>query len=235
MMLKKTFSWRWAAVLCGIVVLLVAIAALQYRWNAQIRQATEVRMGADLESAMMNWHLDLYGEFSAICVALQIGPDSGARDTRDDYLRRYDEWIRAASDPDSVENLYTNRDLIKAVYIWETSQGANHQLLRFDPEHGEIKNSPIPQGLQSLLDHLQQNSGSLRAALRAWRSDDEVIKTEGAGLLPAQKLRSTALPAGNLTRGSRPLSIPSFITHIRLPLAPARLAGWIRSIGPLSF
>ena len=193
MMLKKTFSWRWAAVLCGIAVLLVAIAALQYRWNAQIRQATEVRMGADLESAMMNWHLDLYGEFSAICVALQIGPDSGARDTRDDYLRRYDEWIRAASDPDSVENLYTNRDLIKAVYIWETSQKANHQLLRFDPEQGEIKNSPIPQDLQSLLDHLQQNSGSLRAALRAWRSEEETIKTDSAGLLPAQKLRSTAI------------------------------------------
>ncbi len=193
MMLKKTFSWRWAAVLCGIAVLLVAIAALQYRWNAQIRQATEVRMGADLESAMMNWHLDLYGEFSAICVALQIGPDSGARDTRDDYLRRYDEWIRAASDPDSVENLYTNRDLIKAVYIWETSQKANHQLLRFDSEQGEIKNSPIPQDLQSLLDHLQQNSGSLRAALRAWRSEEETIKTDSAGLLPAQKLRSTAI------------------------------------------
>ena len=193
MMLKKTFSWRWAAVLCGIAVLLVAIAALQYRWNAQIRQATEVRMGADLESAMMNWHLDLYGEFSAICVALQIGPDSGARDTRDDYLRRYDEWIRAASDPDSVENLYTNRDLIKAVYIWETSQKANQQLLRFDSEQGEIKNSPIPHDLQSLLDHLQQNSGSLRAALRAWRSEEETIKTDSAGLLPAQKLRSTAI------------------------------------------
>src|SRR5215475_4310846 len=60
MMLKRSFSWRWAAALSGIAVLLVAIAALQYRWNAQIRQATEVRMGADLESAMMNWHLDLY-------------------------------------------------------------------------------------------------------------------------------------------------------------------------------
>ncbi len=150
-------------------------------------------MGADLESAMMNWHLDLYGEFSAICVALQIGPDSGARDTRDDYLRRYEEWVRAASDPDSVENLYTNRDLIKDVYIWETSQGASHQLLRFDADQGQIENSPIPQQLQSLLEHLQQNSSSLRAALRAWRSDDEAVKTESTGLQPAQKLRSTAI------------------------------------------
>jgi hypothetical protein len=86
---KKFLSWPWAVALCGIAILLIAIAVLQYRWNAQIRQATEVRMGADLESAMMNWHLDLYGEFSAICIALQIGPDSGASDTRDDFLRRY--------------------------------------------------------------------------------------------------------------------------------------------------
>jgi hypothetical protein len=47
----RFLSWPWAAALCGIAVLLVAIGALQYRWNAQIRQATEVRMGADLESA----------------------------------------------------------------------------------------------------------------------------------------------------------------------------------------
>jgi len=150
-------------------------------------------MGADLESAMMNWQLDLDGEFSAICVALQIGPDYGARDTRDNYMSRYAEWIRAASDPDSVENLYANNDLIKDVYIWETSRGSNHQLLRFDAGQGEIRNSPIPQGIQSLLDHLQQNSGSLRAALRAWRSDHDAIRVDGAGLQPAQKLRSTAI------------------------------------------
>jgi hypothetical protein len=102
-------------------------------------------MGADLESAMMNWHLDLYGEFSAICVALQIGPDSGARDTRDDYLRRYDEWIRAASDPDSVENLYTNRDLIKDVYIWETSQ-TETSVARLTA-HGETRLKPRPYGV----------------------------------------------------------------------------------------
>jgi signal transduction histidine kinase len=209
-MLKRSFSWRWVAVLCGIAILLVAIAALQYRWNAQIRQATEVRMGADLESAMMNWHLDLYGEFSAICVALQIGPDSGARDTRDDYLRRYDEWIRAASDPDSVENLYTNRDLIKDVYIWETSQGSKHQLLRFDAERGEIEHSAMPLGLQPLLDHLQQNSGSLRAALRAWRSDDEEVRTDVAGLQPAQKLRSTAITGWQFDEGIPAIVHPIF-------------------------
>ena len=70
----------WTATLIGIAALLIALALLQYRWNAQIRQAAELRAGADLESVMMKWHLDLYGEISTICVALQLGPDSGAHE-----------------------------------------------------------------------------------------------------------------------------------------------------------
>ena len=156
----------------------------------------EVRMAADLESVMMKWHLDLYGEFSAICVALQIGPDSGARDMWDDYLRRYGEWIRAASDPQSVENLYTNRDLIKDVYIWETSTRPKVRLLRFNPEDEKIENSAVPPNLLPLLEHLQRNSSSLRSALRAWRSesgDDDVQAISRGREQAAQRLRSTAI------------------------------------------
>ena len=51
-----------------------------------------MRMGAELESLMTKWHDDLYSEFSAICIAMQVGPDSGARDSWNDYLERYVEW-----------------------------------------------------------------------------------------------------------------------------------------------
>jgi len=163
---KRFLSRQWTAVLCGIAILLTAIAVLQYRWNDQIRQATEVRIGADLESAMMNWHLDLYGEFSAICIALQIGPDSGATDSREDFLRRYNQWSRADSDPDSAENLYTNRDLIKDIYVWETSPKSNHQLLRFDAEKCEIKNSSIPPSLQSLEEKPTNDGRALQLSVR---------------------------------------------------------------------
>jgi len=192
----KFLSWPWAAALAGIAVLIFAIGVMQYRWNYQIRQATEIRMGADLESAMMNWHLDLYGEFSAICVALQIGPDSGARDSWDDYFRRYGEWIRAGADRESVENLYTNRDLIENVYIWETSQPKRRRLLRFDAEQGKIGDSSIPVKLDSLLVRLQRNSATLRDALRAWRSTElnaNQKASRGSSLEPAQRLRSTAI------------------------------------------
>src|ERR1051325_6053090 len=124
----------WTAALFGIALLLLAVAMLQYRWNMQIRRATEIRLGADLESVMMKWHLDLYGELSTICIALQVGPDSGANDQWDDYLRRYVEWRRAATTSTFVENIYSNPDVVSDIYIWETSNVRDPRLLRLNAD-----------------------------------------------------------------------------------------------------
>ena len=159
------------AALFGIAILLFTVAFLQYRWNNQIKQATEVRMGSELESVMMKWQLDLYGEFSAICVALQVGPDSGARDSWEDYLERYQDWARASTRADSVENIYSNRDLVKDIYIWQTSQGQTPRLLRLDADAGAIKEAGVADDLRTLLAHLQRHSTNLRGALRAWESN----------------------------------------------------------------
>jgi hypothetical protein len=75
-----------------MVVLLATVAALQYRWTNEASTAAEMRVGAELESSVMKWQRDLYSEFSAVCVAMQVGPDSGARDSWKDYLERYVEW-----------------------------------------------------------------------------------------------------------------------------------------------
>src|ERR671924_1039748 len=77
------------ALLSAMVPLLILIAALQYRAASQLSAATQVRIGSNLQSLMTQWHLDFYGEMSTICVALQIGPDSGAGDEWSDYLHRY--------------------------------------------------------------------------------------------------------------------------------------------------
>jgi signal transduction histidine kinase len=133
-------------------------------------------MGGELQSVMMKWHMDFYAEFSAICVALQVGPDSGARDDWDDFLQRYEEWSRAPSNPASIENIYTNPDLVRSVYIWETSRQSNPQLLHLNWRAGKIETASVPPDLKALLAHLQQNSMSLQAALHAWASDDSTRK-----------------------------------------------------------
>jgi hypothetical protein len=102
--------------LSGLVVLLAVLALLQFRWTNEATAASEMRIGADLESLMMKWHGDLYGEFSAICTAMQVGPDSGARDTWNDYLERYVEW-NSALPHETLPNVYRNPDLVQSVYI----------------------------------------------------------------------------------------------------------------------
>jgi signal transduction histidine kinase len=193
---KTSFPLFWFAVLSGIAILLVIVGTLQYRWSTQIKRAAEVRMGADLESVMMKWHLDFYGEFSAVCVALQIGPDSGARDSWEDYLTRYSEWIRAGTSRDSVENIYSNRDLVKEIYIWETSSSSIPRLLRLDPEAEKIERSAVSPYLQVLLDLLRRNSSNLHAALRAWEWDDTLHESQpgnGDQPGPSHGLRSNAI------------------------------------------
>src|SRR6266849_307425 len=82
----------WIAVLCSTAALLAAVAGLQFRSTRQINEATEAQHGGNVESLMIDWHLDFYRRFSSICVALQVGPDSGAFDDWLTFTHRYAEW-----------------------------------------------------------------------------------------------------------------------------------------------
>src|SRR6266481_7382577 len=159
----------WIAVLFGMASLLIMVAVLQYRWTKQLSVATEARIGSTLQPLMMGWHLDFYGELSALCVALQVGPDSGARDNWNDYLRRYVDLSRAPMNHESVENIYANPDLVESIYIWDSSDS---RLLRLNADTARIEISRIPQDLQPLLARLQAKSSSLYTALRAWEFPD---------------------------------------------------------------
>jgi signal transduction histidine kinase len=145
-----------------MVVLLTIVAVLQFRWTSQITEATDAQLGSSVQSLMMDWQLDLYREFSAICVALQVGPDSGAHDGWKDYLQRYADWTVTAG----------NRDMVEDIYIWEVSERAEPQLLRLNVDADKIERWDVPEHLESLLTRLQANSSSLALALSAWEFPD---------------------------------------------------------------
>jgi signal transduction histidine kinase len=183
------------AVASGMTALLLIVAVLQFRWTTQLNEAAEVRIGSSLQSSMMAWNLDFYGELSAICVALQVGPDSGARDSWDDYLQRYAEWS-ARNVPESVENIYKNPDLVESVYIWETTRAAKPRLLRLRPDSKTFENSKVSQGLGPLLGRLREDSSSLPLALNAWRfRDPSSLRSSGGSerFSPLHLLRSNAI------------------------------------------
>src|SRR6267378_4735531 len=193
----KKLPLSWIALLCGLALLLVMVAALQYRWTKQLSEATEARIGSALQPLMMGWHLDFYGELSAICVALQVGPDSGARDGWDDYLHRYVNWNHASINPESVENIYANLAMVKSIYVWQTAGRAIPRLLRLDPGAARIEPSSVPEDLQPLLARLQAKSSSLFIGLHAWESagssPDELSRNnEANSTLVSQRTDLTA-------------------------------------------
>ena len=190
-----------------MAALLVVAAVLQYLWTAEVSTASEARIGNDLESLMIRWHLDLYREFSAICVALQVGPDSGARDAWDDYLQRYTEWSRAEVRPNSSENIYRNPDFVADLFVWETSRGAGARLLRFNRDSDSIELSAPPSNLSTLLARLQSRSSSLSVALHAWELEDDNART-GSG-------SSTEIDRNNETTGWQfDQSVPAIVHPI---------------------
>jgi len=165
--LRTTLAF-WSVILTAMAGLLTAVAILQYRWTTEAANAEEVRIGAQLDSLMMKWHRDLYGEFSAICVAMQVGPDSGARDTWNDYLERYVEWNYALPH-ELLPNVYRNPDLVNEIYIWETNLQPHPQLLLLNVDRKKIQPTSVPPELGPLLDRLEKNSGTLSMALSAWQ------------------------------------------------------------------
>src|SRR5881398_1564137 len=111
----KKLPLFWIGSLCGMALLLIFTALLQYRWTKQLSEATEARVGSTLQPLMIGRQLDFYGELSAICVALQVGPDSGTGENWNDYLRRYVDFShirRSHESEDSHSNFRPclNRD-----------------------------------------------------------------------------------------------------------------------------
>jgi two-component system, OmpR family, sensor histidine kinase SenX3 len=155
-------------VLAGIMGLLVTVAVLQYRWTGEASSASAGRIRAELESLAIKWQTDLYSEISAICTTLQVGPDSGARDTWNDYLERYVEWKNALSH-ESYPFVYGDPDLVRGIYIWEASEPTTPRLLLLNAANHRIEPTAVPATLTTLLARLRANSNSLSTAQQAWR------------------------------------------------------------------
>src|SRR5579871_85027 len=168
---RAAFPLFWIVVICAMASLLVMVGALQYRWTKELSEAAEARIGSTLKPLMLEWHLDFYSELSAICVAMQVGPDSGAHDAWNDYLQRFSEWNRAGGTAGAPLAAGPEQDLVRGIYEWETSTPGKTQLLRLDPDSKTLDLVSAPVEWESLLTRLQVNSANAGAAMRAWEFD----------------------------------------------------------------
>jgi signal transduction histidine kinase len=191
---SRRLSLFWIAVSACMIAVLTIVGVLQYRWTKQLSETSQTRLATTLQPLMIGWHLDFYGELSAICAALRVSPDSGARENWNDYLRRYVNLSRAPINPASVENIYVDPGVVKNIYFWQTAAGPSSCLFRLDPEEERIEPATAPQNLQGLLTRLKARSSSLSLGLRAWERVGSVSAAGSAdmdGYVPLAAQRSS--------------------------------------------
>ncbi len=205
-------------VLSGMALLWVIVAFLQYKWATQLSAATEVRIGSNLQSLMTRWQRDLYDELSAVCVALQVGPDSGAHDGWNDYLQRYAEWNGDEINSEVAEGAYPNQDLVREIYDWQTNSAGKPELLRLDPNTKTRNSVGVPQELETLLARLKANSSNLSVAKRAWEygSSSENESGPRSNQVRTPGSRTDALAGWQLDEGIPALVHP--VVHHANPL-----------------
>jgi two-component system sensor histidine kinase SenX3 len=190
-----------------MALLWVLVASLQYKWASQLSSATEVRLGSNLQSLMTIWHRDFHDELSAICIALQVGPDSGAHDGWNDYLQRYGEWTGDYTSSQSPEGSNRERDLVRDVYEWRTSVPGTPELLRLNPKAMTIDTVSPPVDLQRLLARLQANSGNVAVAMNAWEFRGE----KGTLARPADRQQPSSLKRNALAGWQLDENIPALV------------------------
>jgi len=138
---------------------------LQYRWSNQVSEATSIRLADSLEMSMVNWHLDFFRDFSEICIAMRVDPETVAQSDWNQYARRFDDWKKSTAHP----------NLVSGLYILKLDELPGPKTLRMDPNSQRFESSDWPADFADLRGELQQafpKSASAGAPARAGEFPD---------------------------------------------------------------
>jgi hypothetical protein len=146
---ERTIS---TAVVIPSVIIVTALAVLQYRWSARISEATSVRLADSLQMSMMNWQKDFFRYFSEIGLALRIDPLEDAPGDVGQYVRRFAEWKAATKYPRLVSN----------VYLLNSDTGGHAPALRLNSLAGRFEPDDWPAAFGPLRQDLSRASAEFR-------------------------------------------------------------------------
>src|SRR6185295_17355771 len=106
----------------ALLVLLPALAVLQYRWVGQVSEAERERMQHNLRNAASQFRDAFDLEVGRAVLSLQVGPITARDGASEQYTDRYEAWVDTSEHPQLVSNIY----LVDAA-------NAQLRIRRFDP------------------------------------------------------------------------------------------------------
>src|SRR4051812_31589911 len=96
----------------ALLVLLPALAVLQYRWVGQVSAAERDRMERNLRVGAYQFRQAFDGELGRVSGALPVGPATVRDGSSERYSDRYELWLSTAVHPRMVANVF----LVDAVH-----------------------------------------------------------------------------------------------------------------------
>src|SRR4029078_8324120 len=90
----------------AVLILLPALAWLQYSWLNQIADADRDRRARTLQTAASQLAQDFDGEVGKAVIGLQLEPGMVERQAWQTYAERYQSWVDFAQSPDMVKAVY---------------------------------------------------------------------------------------------------------------------------------
>ena len=161
MIKERTFT---TGMIILAVVVVIVLALLQYRWSNQVSEATSIRLADSLQMSMINWHLDFFRDFSEICIAMRVDPQTGAGGDWNQYARRFDDWKKSTAHP----------GLVSSVYVLKVDEAPGTQALRLDTSSQRFASSDWPANFADLREELKQASLKSAAPGPAAKSNEEL-------------------------------------------------------------
>src|ERR1044072_1286100 len=89
-----------------LLVLLPALALLQYRWAGQVSEAERERMQHNLRNAASQFRAPFDLEVGRALLSLQVGPVTARAGASEQYTDRYEAWVDTAEPPQLVSGIF---------------------------------------------------------------------------------------------------------------------------------
>ena len=129
----------WLA-LPAMVLVLVLLGVLQYRWSGEVRAATRSQMQSNLQASLMGFRMDLVRELGAVCLEIRTATRVSHGIDGSALASQLRHWRETASHPALVSSLYVVTD--------------TGDLFRLDEASGRLQTATWPSNLGLLREKL---------------------------------------------------------------------------------
>ncbi len=173
---------------CALLVLLPAVAILQYRWVGEVSAAERERMQSNLRNATQQFRDAFDVEVGRAFLNLQVGPLTARDGASDQYSDRYDAWTDTAEHP----------RIVSAIFVVDAPDRVL-RLRKWSPDSHSFVPEPWPAALDALRAPLELElagfgDGRPFERRQPWPNDDALL------IAPMRNLVSAA-------NGTRPQSV----------------------------